>query len=779
MFSLQFKRRITQRTQFLFLCIGLLSLLMTQPLLAKSHDDMQIAKADVLELGTLTLNTESGMSEMKVTTEQRELTLQLTENQSLVENLPAITDDTEFTLYKGSIVGRDNSWVRLTMINNHLSGAFFDGDDLHFIDLLSEVRGNLTDPDIAENQFFAVDTMVVYKASEVKHDGVCALDEGNSNDFLGIDYQAFVDELADITAASASQQLQVAVIADTQFDAAEGGNGAASMLAEMNIVDGIFSEQLDLQMTVAETRVLTNNANLTSSSASTLIDQLRSYANTEITNPGLVHLFTGRDLNGSTVGIAYIGAACSSFGTGITQRRGSVTALIAAHEFGHNLGAPHDNQGGSACSNTPGTFLMNPSINGSDQFSSCSRGIINNFVGRANCITPNDNVAPTITSTPNLSATVGVDYQYDGNGRLEANGSGNVTFTLDFGPQGMAVSNDGTVSWVPTAGQLGSQSVQITANNSSGSDSQSFDVVVEQSSTTGIDFNNTNNTAYGSNQDGAGNVDVVSNGAGIRLQGNRWRSIPFNYTVTRDTVLEFDFSSNSQGEIHGIGLDNNSSISSGRTFSVYGSQNWGIQNFRYDGSGSVQRFSIPVGQFYSGQVANLFFIMDHDVASPSGQSVFSNVRVFESTTSTVALNFNDFTQSEYASGQDGQGTVETLSNGTTLKLTGNRWRSINISGVITPDTVLEFDFKSNIEGEVHAIGLDNNGIMSANRAFKLYGTQRWGIGNFSYTGRGATQQIVIPVGQFYTGSFDRMFFIMDQDVGGVNAESEFSNVVLR
>ena len=33
---------------------------------------------------------------------------------------------------------------------------------------------------------------------------------------------------------------------------------------------------------------------------------------------------------------------------------------------------------------------------------------------------------------------------------------------------------------------------------------------------------------------------------------------------------------------------------------------------------------------------------------------------------------------------------------------------------------------------------------------------------------------VIPVGQFYTGTFDRLFFVNDHDVASPNAESVFS-----
>ncbi len=73
--------------------------------------------------------------------------------------------------------------------------------------------------------------------------------------------------------------------------------------------------------------------------------------------------------------------------------------------------------------------------------------------------------------------------------------------------------------------------------------------------------------SYGGGQD-QGTSTVNGNGELI-IADNAWKSISLNYTVTANTVLEFDFSSTDQGEIHGIGFDNDNNISSNRTFRVY------------------------------------------------------------------------------------------------------------------------------------------------------------------------------------------------------------------
>ncbi|MCX2763526.1 trypsin-like peptidase domain-containing protein [Aquimarina muelleri] len=144
---------------------------------------------------------------------------------------------------------------------------------------------------------------------------------------------------------------------------------------------------------------------------------------------------------------------------------------------------------------------------------------------------------------------------------------------------------------------------------------------------TTLDFNDYQITSF-SNQDTAGNFSIVSGGAGISMQNNTWKYITLNYTVTSNTVIEFDFSSTSQGEIHGVGFENDNSLTSSRYFRVYGTQNYGVGNFdNYSGSGT-KKYTIPVGNFYTGAMNRLVFINDNDTGS-GNTSVFSNVKIYE------------------------------------------------------------------------------------------------------------------------------------------------------
>lgn len=143
-----------------------------------------------------------------------------------------------------------------------------------------------------------------------------------------------------------------------------------------------------------------------------------------------------------------------------------------------------------------------------------------------------------------------------------------------------------------------------------------------------IDFNTYTINSYGGTQDN-GSSAVQDGGATLFIQNNAWKSISLNYTVTANTVIEFDFGSTIEGEIHGIGFDNDNGISSNLTFKVHGTQNWGITNYdNYSGS-SWTSYTIPVGSFYTGSFDRLFFVADHDGGARNGNSFFRNVKIYE------------------------------------------------------------------------------------------------------------------------------------------------------
>ncbi|KZS42424.1 hypothetical protein AWE51_02990 [Aquimarina aggregata] len=130
-------------------------------------------------------------------------------------------------------------------------------------------------------------------------------------------------------------------------------------------------------------------------------------------------------------------------------------------------------------------------------------------------------------------------------------------------------------------------------------------------------------------QDRAGDFSIGNNGNALTLTNNTWKYILMNYDVTANTVIEFDFSSTNQGEIHGLGFEDNNSLTSSRYFKVHGTQNYGVTNYDNYSSGTT-KYIIPVGNFYTGSMDRLVFINDNDAGS-GNNSTFSNVRIYEGT----------------------------------------------------------------------------------------------------------------------------------------------------
>lgn len=104
---------------------------------------------------------------------------------------------------------------------------------------------------------------------------------------------------------------------------------------------------------------------------------------------------TGRELlHDTTVGIAYLDTVCSLQSASLTEARAgklsaALISLVAAHEIGHNFGAPHDGEAGKACATiSPGAYLMAPTLStANSQFSQCSLDVIAQRVAAAQCLT--------------------------------------------------------------------------------------------------------------------------------------------------------------------------------------------------------------------------------------------------------------------------------------------------------------------------------------------------------------------------------------------------------
>ena len=329
-----------------------------------------------------------------------------------------------------------------------------------------------------------------------------------------------------------------------------------------------------------------------------------------------------------------------------------------------------------------------------------------------------------------------------------------------------------TATAVDSGGRIGSATIRLTLLGEGGIGPPGI-----------IDWTTSGTVAY-SNQDGVGSVTSEDSGATLALIGNRWRRTIETFDLTPFSVLEFEFRSDEQGEIHGIGFDRDDILNNDtRIFQLFGTQNWGGAHQQYSAEysslGTWVSYRIPVGGFYSGTGFRLVLVNDNDAGPPANSGRFRNIRLVEVGGEITAIDFNTETTSSY-SNQDGSGQVAVEDGGATLMLLGNRWRQTSTTFAVVPTTVVAFDFESTSEGEMHSLGFDENGILTdAARVFNVFGTQNWG-GDIDwvqqYDGTIGFKTFVIPVGRFYTGTSMRLIFANDKDAGAGTNVSRFRNV---
>ncbi|MEO0844561.1 MAG: hypothetical protein AAF063_37730, partial [Cyanobacteria bacterium J06643_5] len=102
---------------------------------------------------------------------------------------------------------------------------------------------------------------------------------------------------------------------------------------------------------------------------------------------------------------------------------------------------------------------------------------------------------------------------------------------------------------------------------------------------------------------------------------------------TNNTVLKFDFQSQTEAEIQGIGFDNDDIISGGdenHLFQIAGTQNWGIElEDDYTLGSGWKTYEIKVGEYMNGEFNYLTLANDHDISNSTAQSQFRNISLSE------------------------------------------------------------------------------------------------------------------------------------------------------
>jgi hypothetical protein len=277
--------------------------------------------------------------------------------------------------YKGTVRGTKTAQARFTIDERKIEGLIITGDELYFV----EAAKNYS-PAAAGTDF------IFYAQSDVRD-----ASSGECGTTLAHDVGAKVSGLnaAALSASAATQdallvplETDVATEADFEYFQALGSAAAANdeILGIMNHVDGIYQQQLNLVLKVAFQRVWeTADDPYTRTDAgdalSEFIDFYERDRSRNLFPRTIAHMWTGKDLNGSTIGIATTGVVCAAreISYGLSQRLTgpSVKFILTAHEIGHNFSAQHPDERPDP--KPPGctATIMNSQLGGTTQENFC------------------------------------------------------------------------------------------------------------------------------------------------------------------------------------------------------------------------------------------------------------------------------------------------------------------------------------------------------------------------------------------------------------------------
>ena len=251
-------------------------------------------------------------------------------------------------------------------------------------------------------------------------------------------------------AAGPLKQADLACDADFEYFSRYGS--VAAVEARIHTVINAMNVQYETEVgiTHAITTIIvrtTASQPYTATNPNTLLDQFRVQWTTShggVTRD-VAHLFTGKELDGSVIGIAWLGVICnSSYGYGLVQSDFSsnfaYSTDLSAHELGHNWNANH-------CS-CP-SYTMNPYITGANSFDpAASIPPITSFRNAIGCLAdagggdpppadPNTALAAADHATPSGTITAGTyasthvsDDAYESLSEQQSGGKPNTRYSL-------------------------------------------------------------------------------------------------------------------------------------------------------------------------------------------------------------------------------------------------------------------------------------------------------------------------------------------------------------
>lgn len=355
--------------------------------------------------------------------------------------------------------------LRLTLDDHFIYGYWQSGGDNFFIEPAYTLM-----PEAQEDWY------IVYKTTDVipNDDHTCGWKETNETrkHYEHTAKPPHTDKLL-----GNCYTVEIALAADYEMVQAMGSVTAVENFALGNInnvqtnYDDEFADELVFSVVTQWVSNCSSCDPWTSSNSSdALLDDFTDWGNNGGfgTTFDVASLWSDRNFSGSTIGLAWVGAVCTNISYNVLEHFNNNAAnlrVLQAHELGHNFDAVHDAAGSG--------FIMAPSVNSSNTWSTLSQNDINSYVnaisGAGGCLSACSSIGPPVADFT-ANNTVGCTPL-------------TVVYTdLSFGTvdsylwifEGGNPSSSTLANPVVTYNTAGSYDVTLTVTNSAGSDTRSI-----------------------------------------------------------------------------------------------------------------------------------------------------------------------------------------------------------------------------------------------------------------------------------------------------------------
>jgi PKD repeat protein len=348
------------------------------PSLSAYFEDAQVYRLDATELYQMAQQSSNSNINLAFGAHQWELSLQPNPILSSSYFARAIHGSVTTTLpwptvqpYKGYTTAGGK--VRLTVDMNLIYGMIQDGEDWWYIEPVWYLDNNAPR-----------DLYVVYNRDNVKK----TLDA--QRDCAALEHEEMIQHYddephehhEDEPEQLACFQVDLAIASDASMLTKYGSEPAveAHNVAVINNVTNDYSGSFnhELQFNIVTQVVSSTNPWGANANAGTYLGNFRNWGNAG--NFGVTfdlgEMWTDIDLNGSTIGIAFLSAVCTSNKYHVLQdfsNNAELLRCLTSHEIGHNFAAVHDN-----CT-TP-DFIMCPFVSTSNDWSNASVASISGHI---------------------------------------------------------------------------------------------------------------------------------------------------------------------------------------------------------------------------------------------------------------------------------------------------------------------------------------------------------------------------------------------------------------